>query len=70
MIPLTIRNVNEAIYAMDTIHYANLVYWRDGKEHSGDAQAEHQRRQSRLVEIQARLVELVGTTPKFVTHSD
>jgi hypothetical protein len=41
---------------MDAIHFANRLYW-DQKSHSRDADAEHQKRQSRLEEIRKELSE-------------
>jgi hypothetical protein len=35
------------------LHYANVLYWREGAMHSRDAKAEYQRRQDRLQEIRA-----------------
>jgi hypothetical protein len=34
-----------------TLHYANVLYWREGAMQSHEAKAEHQRRQDRLFEI-------------------
>ena len=56
--PPKIASMNEAIYAMETIHHA-MSYKREGKEHGRDAKAEHQHRQARLVEIRAELAKLV-----------
>jgi hypothetical protein len=41
---------------MDAIHFANRLYW-DQKSHSRDADADHQKRQSRLEEIRKELSE-------------
>jgi len=41
---------------MDAIHFANRLYWNQ-KSHGHDADAEHQKRQSRLEEIRKELSE-------------
>jgi hypothetical protein len=41
---------------MDAIHFANRLYW-DQKSHGRDADAEYQKRQSRLEEIRKELSE-------------
>jgi hypothetical protein len=43
---------------LESIHYANTVYWRLGKDHSREAGVEYQRRQDRLEEIRNELVAL------------
>jgi hypothetical protein len=36
-----------------SLHYANVLYWREGAMQSREAKAEYQRRQDRLREIRA-----------------
>jgi hypothetical protein len=36
-----------------SLHYADVLYWRDGAMQSRDAKAEYQRRQDRLRELRA-----------------
>jgi hypothetical protein len=60
MKPPKIASINEAVCAMDTIHRANIVYWRENREHSRDAKAEHQRRQDQLEEVRAELAQVVS----------
>jgi hypothetical protein len=38
---------------IDSIHFTNVMYWREGTEHSVEARAEHKGRQRRLREIGA-----------------
>jgi hypothetical protein len=45
----TISGINE----IDSIHQANVLYWRQGPEHSREAAAEYERRKERLEEIRA-----------------
>ena len=48
-----------SIQEMDSIHCANVVYWREGTEHRREATAQYQRRKDRLREILAsQLAEL------------
>jgi hypothetical protein len=41
------------IEEIDSLHFANILYWREGNEHSREARAEYQRRNDRLQEIRA-----------------
>ena len=38
---------------IDSIHFANVLYWREGMTHSQAATVEYQHRQIRLREIRA-----------------
>jgi hypothetical protein len=38
---------------IDATHFANVLYWREGRQHSPEAVAEYERRQRRLREIKA-----------------
>lgn len=40
---------------IDVLHFANVVYWKYGREHGGMATAEHNRRQRRLRQIAVAL---------------
>ncbi|MFZ0284993.1 MAG: hypothetical protein WAL32_07160 [Terriglobales bacterium] len=43
---------------MDSIHYANTLYWSQGTAHSREERAEYQRRLDRLDEIRKELARL------------
>jgi hypothetical protein len=43
---------------LDSIHFANVLYWREGTEHSLEANTEYLRRHDRLPEIQLELTDL------------
>jgi len=45
---------------MDSIHYANRLFWEQKKAPSPEASAEHYRRQDRLEEIRSELTGLIG----------
>jgi len=40
------------------IHFANVLYWRQGAQSSREARAEYQRRQDRLREIRSEVLDL------------
>jgi hypothetical protein len=54
---LRIAALNEE---MDTLHYANSLYWRQGQYHNSDAKALYQFRQDRLDQIRSELAQLDG----------
>jgi len=43
---------------MDSIHFANTSYWKQGHSQTVAARAEYQRRQDRLEEIRTELAQL------------
>jgi hypothetical protein len=45
----TTPRINE----IDSIYHANVLYWRQGPEHSREDTAEYERRKERLEEIRA-----------------
>ena len=55
--------INEAKIAalmeeVNFIHFANVLYWKQGAECSREARAEYQRRQDRLREIRSEVLDL------------
>ena len=46
-------NATPRINEIDSIHHANVLYWRQGPEHSREDTAEYERRKERLEEIRA-----------------
>ena len=53
-----VTTLREAIDTIDTIHLANIIYWREGKEQSREAKGEYSRRLDRLREIRTDLAKL------------
>jgi len=43
---------------LDSIHLANVLYWREGTEHSVEANVEYLRRHDRLPKIKRELTDL------------
>ena len=57
MIEATSANLRNA--EIDSLHFANVLYWREGSEHTREAAVEYQRRKDRLRELTStRLTEL------------
>jgi hypothetical protein len=48
---------------MDTIHFANSLYWRRGEAVTQEERVEHYRRQEQLDEIRAELAQLRRMSP-------
>jgi hypothetical protein len=51
-------NIAALVSEMNSIHWANSVYWEVGEAVTLEARAEHQRRRDRLEEIRAVLEKL------------
>ena len=47
------KRTNPKADEVASLHYANVLYWREGTVQSREARAEYQRRQDRLREIRA-----------------
>lgn len=55
----TAKSANPRTKEIDSIHFANIMYWREGTEHSRQGTAQYQCRKDRLREIMAaQLAEL------------
>jgi hypothetical protein len=50
---IEVKITNPRVKEIDSLHFANVLYWREGPEHSREANLEHQRRKDRLKEIRA-----------------
>jgi hypothetical protein len=48
---------------MDDIHFANVLYWKQGHSQTVAAKAEYQFRQNRLEKIRAELARLRSSLP-------
>jgi hypothetical protein len=47
------QTTTSRIKEMDSLHFANVLYWREGPEHSREATVKYRDRQHRLREITA-----------------
>jgi len=48
---------------IESIHFADALYWKRGRDHSREANAEYKRRQDRIQEIGSELASLERLAP-------
>jgi hypothetical protein len=51
---------NPRIEEIESLHFANVLYWREGTEHTPKANAEYQHRKDRLQELRALQLTRLG----------
>jgi hypothetical protein len=50
---IKVKYRNPSFDEIDSLHFANVLYWRQGTKQSREAKAQYQRRQDRLRDIRA-----------------